>query len=142
MSVESTRTVLQDYLECLANRGPYDQYFTDDMIFMVMSTGQEVKGRAAVEQFIRAFHEQAFDAHPEVKTVMIDDGHATVEFNFVGRHIGEFGGVPASGKLVNVPYAAVYDFADDKLTAIRLYMPMDVLIQQISTPAMAEEVAV
>jgi len=30
-----------------------------------------------------------------------------------------------------MPYCVVYDLADDKITALRLYFPIDVLLQQI-----------
>ena len=30
-----------------------------------------------------------------------------------------------------MPYCAVYDLADDKITALRLYFPLDVLLRQI-----------
>jgi steroid delta-isomerase-like uncharacterized protein len=131
MSIESTRKTLTAYLESLVRRDPYGQYFADEATFTVMGAGQEVKGREAVEQFIRYFHEQAFDARPELKTTIIDDGIAAIEADFVGTHTGEFAGVSASGNKVNVPYAVTYDIQDDKITALRAYIPMDVLLQQI-----------
>jgi predicted ester cyclase len=132
MSVERTQKALMAYLDCLGQRGSYGKYFTDAVTFTLMGTGQTVTGRTAVEQFIRGFHEQAFDANPQLKTTMVGDDRAAIEMDFVGIHTGEFGGVPASGKHVNVPYAVVYDFVGDQIAALRLYMPMDVLIQQIS----------
>jgi steroid delta-isomerase-like uncharacterized protein len=133
MSVESTRTALTAYLDSLVQRGPYGQYFSDDVTFAVMGTNQEVKGRDAVEQFIRFFHEQAFDAEPKVKNLIAGDGQAVLEADFVGTHIGEFLGVAASGKEVKVPYSVVYDVQGDKITALRAYIPMDVLLQQIGS---------
>jgi steroid delta-isomerase-like uncharacterized protein len=131
MSVESTRAALTAYLDSLVQRGPYAQYFTDDVTFTLMGPNQEVKGRDAVEQFIRYLHEQAFDAQPELKNTIIGDGNAAAEIDFVGTHTGEFIGVPASGKEVRVPYSVVYDLQGDKITALRAYMPMDALLQQI-----------
>lgn len=139
MSVDRTREVLTAYLDNLVRRGPYAQYFTDTIILTMMGAGQEIKGREAVEQFIRGFHEQAFDATPKVKTMAVGEAYASIEVDFVGTHIGEFGGVPPSGKPVNVPYVAAYDFQGDKISALRLYFPMDVLMQQISpVPAVKE----
>ena len=131
MSVESTRAALTAYLDSLVQRGPYAQYFADDVTFKLMGTNQEVKGRDAVEQFIRYLHEQAFDARPELKNTIIGDGNAAAEIDFVGTHTGEFIGVPASGKEVKVPYSVMYDIQGDKITALRAYMPMDVLLHQI-----------
>jgi predicted ester cyclase len=133
MSIEMTRETMAGYLQALASRGAFGDYLADDVTFTVMGSGEPVQGREAVEQFIRWFHEQAFDARPEFKATINGDGHATLEAEFVGQHIGEFFGVPASHHQVRVPYAVVYDLRSDKITALRFYMPMNVLMEQITT---------
>jgi predicted ester cyclase len=61
----------------------------------------------------------------------------------VGVHTAVFAGLPASGADVRVPYSVIYDLRDDRIAALRIYMPMDVLIGQIqgaragATPATA-----
>ena len=138
MSVERTREILMAYLERLGKRDRYAEFFTDDVTFELVGSGQEVKGREAVDQFIRVFHE-TFDAYPKLKTAIVGDDRAALELDFVGTHVADFGGVPASGKPINVPYAVVYDFKADKIAALRLYMPMDVLMGQIGGVPVAEE---
>jgi steroid delta-isomerase-like uncharacterized protein len=140
MSLESTRDTLAAYLEALLARGPYGRYLADDVTFTVMGTELEVRGRDAVEQFIRAFHEQAFDAQPELKRTLVGDDLAAVEADFVGTHTGEFLGIPATGRAVHVPYAVVYDFRDGRISALRGYIPMDALLRQIG-PVGAEQTA-
>jgi ketosteroid isomerase-like protein len=140
MSIETTRTTIRGYLEALVKRGPFADYLAEDVVFTVMGGGQVIQGRAAVEQFIRWFHEQAFDARPEIKAVYEAGEHATLEAEFVGRHIGEFFGVAASQHEVRVPYVVVYDVRANKITALRFYMPMNVLMEQIravGAPALA-----
>jgi steroid delta-isomerase-like uncharacterized protein len=139
MSTELTRSTMTAYLRTLVQRGAYGTYFADDVTFTLMGAGQEVKGQSEVEQFIRYFHEQAFDAEPIVKNTVIADGQAALEADFVGTHTGEFLGVAATGRRVNVPYAVLYDLDGEKITALRVYMPMDVLMQQLgATPASAQ----
>ena len=141
MSTELTRETMTAYLRTLVQRGAYGTYFADDVTFTLMGAGQEVKGQAEVEQFIRYFHEQAFDAEPLIKNTVVADGQAALEADFVGTHTGEFLGVAATGRQVNVPYAVLYDLDDGKITALRAYIPMDVLMQQIGatvTSAQAE----
>src|SRR5262245_42848536 len=74
MSTELTRETMTGYLRTLVERGAYGAYFTDNVTFTLMGTGQEVKGRSEVEQFIRYFHEQAFDAQPILKNTVVADG--------------------------------------------------------------------
>ena len=138
MSTELTRETLTAYLEMLVQRGPYGQYFSDDVTFTLMGTDQQVRGRAEVEGFIRFLHEQAFDAQPLLRTTVAGDGLAALEADFIGTHIGEFLGLAATGRQINVPYAVIYDLEADKITALRAYMPMDVLMQQLGAPAPVE----
>ncbi|MBI3910824.1 MAG: ester cyclase [Armatimonadetes bacterium] len=137
MSTERTRETMEAYLDALMKRGAYGQYFTDAVTFTLMGSGQAVQGQPAVEGFIRFLHEQAFDAQPRVRTVISGDGQAALEADFIGTHAGEFLGVPATGRSVHVPYSVTYDLAGDKITALRVYMPMDVLMQQLSASAPA-----
>lgn len=131
MTTESTQETMTGYLRTLIERGAFSHYFAEEVTFTLMGSGQQVQGRAAVEQFIRYFHEQAFDAQPVVKTTVIGADQAALELDFVGRHTGEFLGVAATGLQVNVPYAVLYDLAGGKITALRVYLPMDALMQQI-----------
>jgi SnoaL-like polyketide cyclase len=73
----------------------------------------------------------SLDAHPKVKTLVAGEQQAASEADFVGTHIGEFLGMPASGKSVNLPYCVVYDLRDDKIAALRIYMPMELFSQQL-----------
>ena len=76
-------------------------------------------------------HTQAFDAHPKVTTLVMGDGHAALEANFVGIHTGEFLGIPATGRTVQIPYCVVYDLREDKIAALRAYIPMELFAQQL-----------
>ena len=131
MSTEQTQQAMQGYLAMLVKRGPYGQYFTDDVTFTMMGPGQVFKGRAAVEGFIRFLHEQAFDAQPILGGLICGDGQASLEAIFRGTHTGEFFGVAATGRSVEVPYSVFYALRGDKISALRAYMPVDVLMGQL-----------
>jgi predicted ester cyclase len=80
---------------------------------------------------IRYLHEQAFDAHPQVKGLLVDGERAALEADFVGRHASEFAGKPATGKDIRVPYSVVYDLQGDQITALRIYLAMDEIVRQL-----------
>ena len=124
MSLEATRQTMSEYLDALVNRGDFAQFFTDDVHWTTIETGQEIQGREAVRDFIVALHTEFFDARPEVRNVAIADGMAALEADFVGVHTGEFAGIAPTGATVRSPYCVFYDVGDGGITALRAYMPV------------------
>jgi SnoaL-like protein len=88
MSLEETRQVITAYLQNHGDPG----LLAENAVFRDMGTGQEYRGPDAIAQSLEYFYRQAFEAHPEVHSTVIDDGHAVAEGEFVGRHIGDFAG--------------------------------------------------
>ncbi len=102
-----------------------------------METGDQIVGREAVRDFIVAFHTVAFDARPQVVTLLIGDDAALLEARFVGRHVGDFAGVPATGTEVDVPYCVAYGIADGLISELRAYLPVPALRAQLAEAASA-----
>ena len=138
MSVENTQRTMEAYAEDLLG-GPYKRHFSDDVVVALAGTDQGAEGPDAAEAWIDYLHRVAFEARPELKTMVIGDDQAAAEFDFVGKHIGEFGGIAATGREVRVPYCVVYDLEAEKIKALRIYLPMDVLLEQIGAAASPEQ---
>ncbi len=68
---------------------------------------------------------------PKLRNITFADGVAGLEAVFVGRHVAEFGGVPATGAEVRMPYAVFYDIDGDKITALRAYFPIAALVGRL-----------
>jgi steroid delta-isomerase-like uncharacterized protein len=131
MSVTTTAQAMRSYLDAFLARGNFADYYTDEVTWTTVGTDQELQGRQLVRDFLSWMHIQAFDAHPKVKTLVIGGGQAALEADFVGTHTGEFLGIPPTGKSVQVPYCVIYDLQDDKIAALRAYIPMDLFAQQL-----------
>jgi len=129
----SERKVMQEYLDALGKRSDYTVYFTDDVVATLEGTDQRAVGREAAGQLIRYIHEGAFDARPEIKNLLVDDGKAAIEADFAGTHTGEFGGIQPTGREVRVPYSVVYDIRGDQISALRIYFPISLLMEQITS---------
>jgi len=132
MSVEISERVMRDYLEALLRRGDFGRFFTDDVLWTTMETGEEIRGREAVRDYIVALHTVLFDARPVVRNTVVADGVALLEADFVGKHVGEIGGVTATGRDVKVPYCVVYDIQGERIATLRAYMPVAALMQQLT----------
>ena len=128
MSVESTRQVVMRYFD--SEHGDLSM-MAPDVVFRIMATGQEYRGREGVAQMLQYFYRLAFDATAETRTLIVSDGNAAWEGEFVGKHIGEFMGIPATQKNVRVPLCVVYDVADDRITEGRVYFEGPALLAQL-----------
>ena len=135
MSVTETESTLRDYLDALLGGGDFASFFSEDIVWTTMETGDQIRGRDAVRDFIVALHSQLFEAAPEVRGMAVADGIACLEADFVGKHVAEFAGVPATGADVRMPYAVFYDVEGGSITALRAYFPVTALVKTLQEAA-------
>ena len=69
-------------------------------------------------------YHRAFDATAESKSRIFDENQAVVEGEFVGTHIGEFAGIPATHHKVRVPLCVVYDLDAGMIKRGRVYIEL------------------
>ena len=114
--MNTERQIMQDYLDALVKRADYPAYFTDDIV-------ATFEGTDACVEPVLSLHEN----------LLTDEGKAAIEADFVGTHTGEFAGIPATGRAVRVPYSVVYDLRGDQISALRIYFPTSLLMDQLSS---------
>lgn len=132
MTTEQTRETMQAYINALLAFADIGPYLSDDVTMTFVGAGRQVTGRAAVQQSMTFFHEIAFSSAIELKAMVCGDGEAMLEADFIGSHIGEFEGVAPSLKAVRVPYSVAYSLAGGQITALRLYFPFNLLMDQLT----------
>jgi steroid delta-isomerase-like uncharacterized protein len=128
MSVETTKKVITKYLD---SKHSDISMMADDVVFKNMATGEEHKGPDAVLNMLNYIYHTAFDADAEIKNLVFEDNKAVLEADFVGKHIGEFAGNPATNKNVRVPLCVVYDLENDKIKRARIYFEIPALLNQL-----------
>jgi predicted ester cyclase len=126
MSIERTKEIVDSYI-----KDHNADAVAEDGVYILMATGEEVNGRENIGYTLQYFYQQAFDATFEPNNIIYGDGHAFVEGNFVGKHIGEFVGIPATGKDVRVPMCISYDVGEEKIEKARVYFLMASLTRQL-----------
>ncbi len=109
------------------------KYVADDAVFINMSSGEQTKGKEAIGQMLHFMYNVAFDAHANVISTIITNDKALLEAEFKGKHIGEFAGMPATNKEVNVPLAVSYDLENGLVKVARIYMLEDVMMKQLNS---------
>ena len=128
MSTKSTKEVMMQYFE---SEHADMSMMADDVVFTITATGQENHGPDGVMQMLDYFYHTAFEATAETKNMVFADQQAVVEADFVGKHVGEFAGIPATGKEVRVPLCVAYDLENDCIKLARVYFEMPALFQQL-----------
>ena len=128
MSVERNREIMQRYI-----KSEYSDVsmMSEDVVFTIMATGQEHRGRDGVVGMLMYFYHIAFEAKAITQVFLCEEKNAFVESSFVGKHIGEFARVPATGKDVQVPLCVVYDLENNQIKRGRVYFEMPALLQQL-----------
>ena len=128
MSVKRTSEIMRQYWD--SDHSDVSM-MADDVVFTVMASGQEAHGPEGVLGLLNYFYHVAFDATAENTAEIIEDGKAVWEGDFVGKHVGEFAGIPATGKQVRVPLCVVYDVKDDQIKRARIYFEIPALLAQL-----------
>jgi steroid delta-isomerase-like uncharacterized protein len=133
MSVQRTRDAVERYL----NSAHQDlSMMSKDVVFTNMATGDEHRGVEGVRRMLDYVYHQAFDASAETRHRIYAEDHAVLEGYLVGKHIGAFAGVQATGRQVRVPLCVVYDLEDGQITRGRVYLEVPVMMRQLgASPA-------
>ncbi|HEX6847521.1 MAG TPA: ester cyclase [Chitinophagaceae bacterium] len=108
------------------------KYVAEDAVFINMGTGEESHGREAIGAMLHYIYHVAFDAHAETISYFVTEERAVLEGYFIGKHIGEFAGIPATGKIVKVPLCVTYELENGFIKSGRVYMLGDVMMRQLT----------
>lgn len=112
-----------------------DKTFATENVFYDVVPGNA--GRLEGLDGIVGFYEMLISTLPDMQIKVNHEydvpGCCILEGVVTGTHSAEFGGVPASGRFISFPFAAMYIFADDptKLVAERAYWDNAMLLAQM-----------
>ncbi len=109
-------------------------YLADDATFTDVTSGMSWTGPEAIGGMLDWMYHAVFEAQAEDPRLIFgaDGRAAAVELTFAGRHIGEFAGVPATGREVRVPMVVVYELADGQITGARVHFNVASFMAQVS----------
>ncbi len=99
--------------------------------YEIMATGQVFDGDEEVLAYHRgqrgAFPDQR---HENVRHHFADDS-VVAEFDLLGTNLGDYYGLPPTGRSFRVPVIAVFFFEGDRITNERIYLDAASLLHQI-----------
>ena len=109
MSMESNKDLVRAYFVAFRDRDAtwWDRFIAPDFVRHDPGLDFEVRGPAGVAKLAEGLHGGLSDIDMRIDEVIAEGDHVLARLRFQGRHTGEFQGVPATGKAVDI---AVMDF--------------------------------
>ena len=109
-------------------------YLADDATFSDVTSGMQWTGREAIGAMLEWLYRGVFEARAEDLRLIggADGAAAAAELTFVGRHVGEFAGVPGTGRDVRVPMVVIYELAGGQISAARVHFSVASFLAQVS----------
>ena len=135
MSSNRVRDTMTGYVETLTRLGDVGPYLAPEVVMTVMENGDTVTGRDAVRDTVIAMHSQGVRGEITVRNLLIDGDVAVLEAEFVGTHVGDFAGIPATGGTVRLPYTIVYEVGPEGITALRGYASFTAVAMHLQAAA-------
>lgn len=99
--------------------------------YEIMATGQVFDGAAEVMDYYLTTRTAFPDQRHENARFHVADDAVIVEFDLLGTNLGEFYGLPPTGKSFRVPIIAVFFFEGERITNERIYFDSASLVSQI-----------
>ena len=99
--------------------------------YEIVPTGQVFDGDDEVMGYYLTTRTAFPDQRHENARFHVTDDAVIVEFDLLGTNLGEFYGMPPTGKAFRVPVIAVFSFDGDRITNERIYFDAATLVNQI-----------
>jgi|SoiMetStandDraft_2_1073263.scaffolds.fasta_scaffold217890_1 steroid delta-isomerase-like uncharacterized protein len=98
---------------------------------VVSPTGGVLEGRADIERIYRVWFNAFPDLMLSAEDLLVDGDRAALLGRVVGTHSGEFFGMPATGRHIEVSFAFVYRFENGQIAHERRILDFTGLLIQI-----------
>jgi steroid delta-isomerase-like uncharacterized protein len=119
MSTDDNKALMQRFFDEVVNGGNVDlidELLTDDFVEHEEFPGLE-PNREGVKQFFRTFRSAFPDGTFSVEEMIAEGDTVATRVTIRGTHEGEFLGIPATGRSVEVAAIDFVSFEDGKMTA-------------------------
>jgi steroid delta-isomerase-like uncharacterized protein len=93
--------------------------------------GELVDGEAAVRELLQDLMDGFPDFHAEMGKLHHADDAVFGEARVIGTHNGEFNGIPATGKPIDIQMAAIFEFDGDRLLRETVYWDVATMLTQV-----------
>jgi steroid delta-isomerase-like uncharacterized protein len=93
--------------------------------------GEPSDGEEAVRELLQGFMHALPDLHIDMGKLRHADDAVFGEGLITGTHDGEWAGIPPTGRRIEVPVIAIFEFDEDRLLCEKAYMDMATVLTQM-----------
>lgn len=117
MSVDETQEILDRYFEAMGHDEDFSKFYAEDVTWIMMETGQEVRGPAMVRDFVLELHSRMFGG--DQRDPVVSDGHVYLE--------GDAANAPGATEPI-FRYCLSFDMRAGRIAAVRCYGTLGALL--------------
>jgi steroid delta-isomerase-like uncharacterized protein len=130
---DANKKLVRGFLERInaGDLGAVDELVSDDFVEHEEISGL-VPGKAGVKQMFEMFHSAFSNTKFEADEVLGDGDRLFVRSRITGTHRGEFMGIPATGRTINVGIFDNFRVADGQLAEHWGVLDTGALMQQLT----------
>lgn len=142
-SQENSKNLIRDFVRELwntGNLGAADKYLSASHVeYCAIHNGREgvnsVSGWVGIREFVCAFHAGFPDIRFHILQIVAEGENVAIHFLGAGTHLGEFMGLGATGRPVDVVGVAIYRVVDEQVVASCHVVDTMALRRQLSDAA-------
>jgi steroid delta-isomerase-like uncharacterized protein len=141
MMSEDHKARIREFLDRVLTRGEIDatgDYFHSDVVEEVPLPGQG-PGLEGLKETLTRLRRAFPDSHWRVEEQIAEDNRVLTRFVWSGTHEGEFLGIPATNRVIQVWGMVIDRFEDQKVTSTRILLDTWSLMQQLGVVPAAPE---
>jgi hypothetical protein len=110
VAISTTQSVMDRYFAAMGAEEDFSKFFDEDVTWLMVDSGQEVRGAGPVRDYIVELHSRMLSG--DQSELVLADGHAFLEGSRVNA---DHDGGPG------LAFCLVYDIRGDRISAMRCY---------------------
>jgi steroid delta-isomerase-like uncharacterized protein len=100
--------------------------------YQVFPMGIIHDGKQAVEELLSGVFIGFPDFKVHIEKIHHSEDAVILEVRMRGTHLGDWAGIKATGRSMDVPVACIFEFDEDRLTCEKVYFDMATLVNQLT----------
>jgi hypothetical protein len=98
------------YFAAMGAEEDFSQFFEEDVTWLMVDSGHEVRGAVSVRDYILKLHSRMQGGHQ--RPLVVAERHAMLEGHSVNA---------GDGNELGLAYCLIYDVSEDRISAVRCY---------------------